>query len=111
MPDAEVTLCVILRVPATGLEAFRAYENAVLPLLSDHGGILRQRLRTEDGLAEVHVIWFPSTSEFAAYRADPRRAFRAGLLEASGATAEVLVVRDVGEESVPQVDHQDAAVR
>jgi hypothetical protein len=102
MPDAGVTLCAILRVPRAGLEAFRTYEDAVLPLLKDHGGMLRQRLRTEDGLTEVHVIWFPSTSHFGAYRDDPRRAAHAGMFDASGAMVEVLTVRDVeGELSGP----------
>jgi hypothetical protein len=95
MSDAGVTLCAILHVPEAGLEAFRAYEDAVLPLLKDHGGVLRQRLRTEDGLTEIHVIRFPSTSHLDAYRADPRRAAQAGMFNASGATAEVLMVRDV----------------
>jgi hypothetical protein len=95
MPNAGVTLCAILRVPEMGLAAFRAYEDAVLPLLKDHGGLLRQRLRTDDGLSEIHVIWFPSSSHFDAYRSDPRRAARAGMFEASGTTAEVLVVQDV----------------
>ena len=95
MPDAGVTLCAILRVPSAGRDAFRTYEDAVLALLKDHAGILRQRLRTEDGLTEVHVIWFPSSSHLNAYRADPRRVARAGAFEASGATAEVLTVREV----------------
>src|SRR4051794_11684141 len=95
MRDEGVTLCAILRVPEAGLEAFRSYEDAVLPLLKDHCGMLRQRLRTADGLTEVHVIWFPSASHLSAYRADPRRAAYAGTFDASGATAEVLTVSDV----------------
>ena len=98
MQDKGVTLCAILRVPRSGLEALRTYEDAVLPLLKDHGGTLRQRLRTEDGLTGVHVIWFPSPSHFNAYRNDPRRAAHSGLFDASGATAEVLTVRDLAEE-------------
>ena len=95
MSDPGMTICAILRVPQTGVDAFRAYEDAVLPLLSDHGGVLRQRLRAEDGLTEVHVIWFPSTSHLSAYRDDPRRAAHAGMFDASGATTEVLTVREV----------------
>ena len=95
MTNAGVTLCAIFRIPAAGKDAFQAYENAVLPLLADHGGTLQRRLRTEDGGAEVHVIWFPSASHLDAYRADPRRSAHAGLFDASGAAAEVLTVADV----------------
>lgn len=90
-----LTLCVILRVPPAGAEAFQVYESKVLPLLTDHGGVLERRLRVADGTTEIHVIRFPSPDRFAAYRADPRRAAHAGLFAASGAVAEVLTVHDV----------------
>jgi hypothetical protein len=95
MTNAGVTLCAIFRIPAAGNDAFQAYENAVLPLLADHGGTLRMRLRAEDGGAEVHVIWFPSAAHVDAYRVDPRRSAHAGLFDASGAVAEVLTVAEV----------------
>ena len=91
-----VTLCAILRVPAAGLDAFRTYEAAVLPLLREHGGELQRQLRTADGLTEVHIIRFPSTARLDAYRADPRRLAHAGLFDASGAVGEGLMVTDVG---------------
>jgi hypothetical protein len=89
------TLCAIFRVPASGQDAFKTYEDAVLPLLADHGGALQRRLRTEDGGAEVHIIRFQSASQVEAYRADPRRIAHSGLFDASGAVAEVLTVDDV----------------
>jgi hypothetical protein len=95
MPATGVTLCAILRVPLEGVAAFRAYEAAVLPMLLDHGGTLQRRLRTEDGLTEIHVLWFPSLEQVAAYRADPRRVAHAGLFTGAGATADVLTVQDV----------------
>ncbi len=95
MPDPGLTLCAILRVPSEGLAVFQRYEDAVLVLLRDHAGILQRRLRTEDGLTEVHVIWFPSVSHYEAYRADPRRSAHDGMFTVSGATAEVLTVWDV----------------
>lgn len=95
MTDPGITLCAILRVPASGVALFQAYEDAVLPLLSRHGGALQRRLRTADGTAEVHVLWFPSAAALDAFRADPERAAQVGLLERSGATAEVLAVTDV----------------
>jgi uncharacterized protein (DUF1330 family) len=90
-----LTLVLIARVPAAGIGAFRRYEAAVLPLLADHGGRLARRLRTAAGDAEVHVVEFASRDGFAAYRADPRRAEHAALLQASGAETELLEVEDV----------------
>jgi hypothetical protein len=90
MQDPGVTLCAILRAPAAGLAGFQAYEDAVLPLLSDHGGVLQRRLHTGDGLTEINLIWFPSVSLLDAYRADPRRAGYGGLFVNSGVTAEIL---------------------
>ena len=90
-----VTFVLVARVPAAGVERFRRYEAAVLPLLADHGAVLERRLRSASGEVEVHVIAFPSHDALAAYRADPRRARHAPDLEASGATTELLELADV----------------
>ena len=95
MPKREILLCATFRIPADGLDSFRSYEDVVLPLLADHGGVLECRLRTADGLTEVHVIRFDSQVGFDAFRADPRRAAWAPLLERSGAVAEILAVEQV----------------
>lgn len=92
----KVTIAVIARVSAAGREDFLAYEDAVLPLLGRHGGVLERRLRTDDGLTEVHVVSFLSPEGFAAYRRDPDRVAQQYLLERSGAAMEVLEVCDVG---------------
>ena len=67
-----MTLCANFRLPAPGVAAFRAYEDAVSPLLAAHGGLLRGRMRTGDGTTGIHVIWFPSPAHVATYRADAR---------------------------------------
>jgi hypothetical protein len=90
-----VTYVLIARIPPAGIEAFRRYEHAVLPLLADHGGRLERRLRSEAGDVEVHVIAFAAPDDLARYRDDPRRAAHAQLLEASGARTELLEMRDV----------------
>jgi uncharacterized protein (DUF1330 family) len=90
-----VTYVLVARIPPAGVEAFQRYEAAVLPLLGEHGGRLARRLRTGDGEVEVHVVEFASAGAFDAYRADPRRAEHAALLEASGARLELLAVEDV----------------
>jgi hypothetical protein len=66
----------------------------VLPLLARHEGRLERRLRSADGLTEVHVVSFGSESDFAAFRADPERAEHRELLTRSGATQRVIPVED-----------------
>jgi hypothetical protein len=56
-----------------------AYEDAVLPLLADHGARVEYRARRAAGQdaalpVEVHLLWFPDRDALAAYLADPRRA-------------------------------------
>ena len=89
-----VVYVLVARIPPAGVEAFRCYEAAVLPLLAEHGGRLARRLRTGDGAVEVHLVEFASAGAFDAYRADPRRAEHAPLLETSGARMELLAVED-----------------
>jgi uncharacterized protein (DUF1330 family) len=90
-----VTYVLVARVPAAGVEAFRRYEAAVLPLLADHGGRLARRLRSLAGDVEVHLLEFASADGLGAYRADPRRVAHAELLCASDAAIELIEVRDV----------------
>ncbi len=90
-----VTYLMLARLPEGGLDSFEAYESAVLPLLAEHGGCLERRLRTPDDRVEAHLITFPDSEALTAYRADPRRAAAAPLLEESGAEVELLAVRDV----------------
>lgn len=56
-----------------------AYEDAVLPLVIEHGGHVVYRGRRAQGQDpnmpfEVHLLWFPGPSAFHAYIDDPRRA-------------------------------------
>jgi len=90
-----VTFLLLARLPAGGATAFDAYEDEVLPLLAEYGGRLERRVRSLDDRTEAHLVSFPGEQEFAAYRADPRRAATAPLLEESGASIELLPVRDV----------------
>ena len=94
MSEESLTICAIFRVPAAGRAAFDAYETAVLTLLADYGGMLERRLLTPDGATEIHLIRFPSDTAFDAYRADARREALSWVFVESGATAEVLTVRD-----------------
>jgi hypothetical protein len=91
----DLVYTLIVRVPPTGVAAFQAYEDAVLPLLAEHGGTLERRLRGADATVEVHLVRFRSDADFDAYRADTRRAALAGLLAESGAISELLMLTDV----------------
>jgi hypothetical protein len=80
-----VTFVLIFRIPTEGVEDFRAYEEAVLPLLPEFNGRLERRLRNPDG----------TDADRQNYRNDPRRAAQAWLLEKSSAKLELLPMANV----------------
>lgn len=90
-----LTLTLIARIPAAGIEVFRQYEDLVLPLLSSHGGVLQRRLTSADGTTEIHIVHFASRAALDHYRSDPRRIAAAPRLLESGAAVELLEVEDV----------------
>ena len=90
-----VTFVLTARIPKEGIADFRAYEDAVLPMLPEFNGSLERRLRNADGTVEVHIVSFASEADFQNYRHDPRRTALARLLEKSGARIELLPVQDV----------------
>jgi hypothetical protein len=90
-----VTYVIIIRIPAEGIEHFRAYEDAVLPLLPEFNGRLERRLRNLDGTIETHIISFASNADRQNYLNDPRRKALGWLLERSSAKSESLSMLDV----------------
>ncbi len=90
-----VTTVLIARIPAEGIADFRAYEDAVLPLLPEFNGRLERRLRNQDGTVEMHIVSFASEADFQNYRNDPRRAAQASLLKKSAAITESLAMTNV----------------
>ena len=93
--SARLTFVVIARVPSDGVASYQAYEQAVLPLLSEFGGLLERRLRNADGTIEVHIVSFDTDQAYQRFRSDPRRASLAHLIEASAARNELLAMTDV----------------
>jgi uncharacterized protein (DUF1330 family) len=93
--SARLTFVLIARVPSDGVASFQAYEEAVLQLLSEFGGLLERRLRNSDSTIEVHIVSFDSDRNFQRFRSDPRRACFAHLMQASAAKNELLAMRDV----------------
>jgi hypothetical protein len=90
-----VTFVIIFRIPAEGVEDFRAYEAAVLPLLPEFNGRLERRLRSPDGTVEMHIVSYASDADRENYRKDPRRTAQAWLLEKSSAKSELLPMANV----------------
>jgi hypothetical protein len=90
-----VTVVLIARIPAEGIGDFRAYEDAVLPLLPEFNGRLERRLRNRDGTVEMHIVSFASEADHQNYRNDPRRAAQASLLKKSSAMFESLPMTNV----------------
>ena len=93
--SARLTSVLIARVPPDGVASYQAYEEAVLPLLSEFGGLLERRLRNSDGTVEVHIVSFDSDQNLQRFRSDPRRASFSHLFEASAAKNEVFAMTDV----------------
>jgi hypothetical protein len=90
-----VTIMLIARIPVEGIADFRAYEDAVLPLLPEFNGRLERRLRNQDGTVEMHIVSFASEADFQNYRNDPRRTAQASLLKKSSAMRESFPMTDV----------------
>ena len=90
-----LTLVLAVDLPDGGVDAFRRYEDAVLPLLPLHGGRLERRLRSADGRSEVHVVSFASETGYASYLADPERQAHRELLDGVEVVQRLLRVEDV----------------
>jgi antibiotic biosynthesis monooxygenase (ABM) superfamily enzyme len=90
-----ITTVLIARIPPEGIADFRAYEDAVLPLLPEFNGRLERRLRNRDGTVEMHIVSFASEADFQNYRNDPRRTAQASLLKKSSAMVESLPMTNV----------------
>jgi hypothetical protein len=89
------TFVLIVRIPPEGIDDFRAYEDAVLPLLPEFNGRLERRLRNPDGTVEMHILSLASAADRENYRNDPRRIAHARLLEKSSAKSELFPMSDV----------------
>jgi hypothetical protein len=95
-PAQPFTLVFVGYAEPDSAERAVAYEDAVLPLLADHGARVAYRGRRVEGEddalpLEVHLLCFPNRAAFDAYIADDRRAV---LLREFG---EVFTVKQVVE--------------
>lgn len=86
-------MCVLLWAHADQEDALTRYEDAVLMLVAEHGGHVRERGRVEDGgegtPAEVQFLEFPGEDALTAYMDDPRRLALAADRDAAVARTDV----------------------
>jgi uncharacterized protein (DUF1330 family) len=97
--DGPVTIAFVGHATDAQAAVATAYEDAVLPLLADHGAELLYRGRRAAGQGpslplEVHLIRFPSRAAYLAYLADARRQ---ALLERHGEVFSATVVVELDE--------------
>jgi hypothetical protein len=95
----DLLLAVLIEIPSSESALVLTYEDAVLPLLSKHGGRLERRLRAEDGTAEWQLIRFESRTAWDSYTNDPSRLQLQRLLQGHVLRQRVLHVSDVSERS------------
>ena len=74
------------------LGLFEEYEAKVLASLERYGARLEERLRSTDGTAELHLLYFPDAASLAAFRGDPVRASAQSVGEQSGASSTITEV-------------------
>jgi len=78
-PSLPFTLAFVGHTTAASAGPAAAYEDAVLPLLTDYGARVVYRGRRVAGQDadlpfEVHLLWFPNRAALAGYLGDDRRA-------------------------------------
>ncbi len=92
---ARLTLAMIADVSPEAVTSFRTYEREVLALLPRHGGRLQRRLRSDDGLSEMHLVSFESRDGYENYLTDPERQGHRPLIDGKGVKQRLLEVTDV----------------
>ena len=97
--DGPIVLCVLLWPRDGEGDALIAYEDAVLPLVAEHGGRVVQRVRAretedaapgDDAPLEIQILEFPSPAALDAYMANPRRAALIPQRDAAIARTEII---------------------
>jgi uncharacterized protein (DUF1330 family) len=95
-----IVLIVTLYVHPGQEKELRQFETAAAHIMRKHGGVIERVIRpdlapnTTEIPHEIHVVTFPSTGAFAAYRSDPELAALASLRELAIARTEIIVGHD-----------------
>jgi hypothetical protein len=93
--DGGVTIAAIVRMSEEDVDGGQRYEDLVLALLPVYGGRVERRLRSNDGLTEVQILWFPSFEAMEAVIEHPDRQAARDRLGADVPATEVIEVSEV----------------
>lgn len=94
--SVKLTFYVLLWSRPGMVEALSTYEDSVLALVSEHGGTLLQRARSdgeENRPVEIQLYEWPSEAAMDAYMSDPRRTALAAERDRSIARTEIIQVQ------------------
>lgn len=95
MTSGELLLVAIVEMAPGHTDAGQQYEDAVLGLLSQHGGSVERRMRDTESATEVHVIRFASRAGYESFMADPERFGHRDRLGPAAPTTRVIEVHDL----------------
>ena len=90
-----LTLCVLLWAHPGTEDALTTYEDAVLALVSQHGGRVLQRARSsgaDEQPLEIQLLEFPSAEALSDYMTDSRRTALADERDRAVARTQVISV-------------------
>lgn len=90
------TVVAVLTVRRTLRDKFRAFETHAAAVMKAHGGSIERTIvvdadRSADVFKEIHVLTFPNSQAFAAYRNDERLRQLAHLRDESVVSTEIMV--------------------
>ena len=99
-----LTLCILLWASPGAEDGLIAYEDRVLRIIPEHGGLVRQRARgsgTAGQPLEIQLLEFPSAQALDAFMTDDRRQSLAGERDKVIAKTEVIEVQLVHADPGP----------
>jgi uncharacterized protein (DUF1330 family) len=91
-----LTLCILLWASPGAEDGLIAYEDRVLRIIPEHGGLVRQRARGSGAAGqplEIQILEFPSAQALDAFMTDGRRQALAGERDKVIAKTEVIEVQ------------------
>jgi hypothetical protein len=95
--EPPIVLIVTLYVHRGRENEFRQFETRAAGIMRKHGGVIERVIRPDLGPSgtevpyEIHLVTFPSTGAFAAYRSDPELVALGSLRELAIARTEVTI--------------------
>ncbi len=85
---------VVIDLTSADTDLFESYERKVMPLLGKYEAKLELCVRSVDGTAETHVLYFPDIQRFDGFLSDP---IRTALKDDWKRTGVISTISDVGQ--------------